>query len=618
MTIKTVNKALSDLRAKLSGVSKGPGVYLMKDAEGRVLYVGKARNLKKRVSSYFASPAHPSLKTSALVEKITRFDTIITTTEKEALILESNLIKRHRPKYNVTLKDDKRYPSLRLNLKEEFPSLEIVRKLKNDGALYFGPYSSAHAVRQTLKFVHKTFKLRKCCSSRLKKHRRSCLNYQMGTCLGPCCHHVKKETYAAVVKEVILFLKGRTPDLIRTLKKQMQVASKAQRYEQAATLRDKVFALQKTLERQVSVVTDFKDRDVIAFSSSNRLTIVTILYIRNGFLLDRRHFNFSETVIPDDELLSTFIRQYYGKGHYIPKEILVSVLPEDAGLITEQLCELKGQKVGLLQPKRGEKFKLVTMAAENAEEELYYQADLHATKRTLLDKLHKRLRLTRMPLRIECFDNSNLAGSEPVSAMVVFENGEPLKSEYRKYKIRNVTKPDDYGYMDEVLRRRYGKSDSNIPFPDLLMIDGGKGQLNIAVSVLKELNLYGQFDLIAIAKKDEARGEKDDKIFKVARANPIIFGKDKDLLLFLMRVRDEAHRFVITFHRKRRSKQTLHSILDDIAGIGPKRKQTLLSYFGSIADIRTASDEQIAALPGMNHKVAVTVKNHLKEIRLKL
>jgi excinuclease ABC subunit C len=612
MTLKVAIDDLYKQRDKLTGISQGPGVYLMRDADDGVLYVGKARNLKKRLASYFAPLTHQTLKTVALVEKIARFDTIVTTTEKEALILESNLIKRHRPKYNVTLKDDKRYPSLRLNLKEDYPYLQIVRKLKNDGATYFGPYSSAHAVRQTLKFVQKTFKLRKCTSPRFQKHHRSCLNYQMGACLGPCCHDVKKETYAAVVKEVTLFLKGRTPDLIHTLKQQMQIASNKQEYEKAATLRDKIFALQKTLERQVSVFTDFKDRDIIALSDSTRLTIVTILFIRGGFLLDRRHYSFSESVIPDDELLSTFIRQYYKRGHYIPKEILVSALPDDAELITEQLSELKGRKVILHQPKRGEKAKLVLMATENAEKELYYQTDLNASKRGVLEKLHKRLHLKRMPLRIECFDNSNLAGSEPVSAMVVFENGEPLQSGYRKYRIQNVTQPDDYGYMDEILRRRYGKNDPDIPLPDLLLLDGGKGQLNIAAKVLQDLNIYGQFDLVAIAKKDETKSEKDDKIYKIGRSNPVFFGKERELLLFLMRIRDEAHRFVITFHRNRRSKRSLSSVLDNIVGVGPIRKQVLLSHFGSIAEIQAANEKQIAALPGMNFKVATTVRDYLR------
>lgn len=612
MTLVSQNNKLDKLREKLAGVSSSPGVYLMKNDVGQVLYVGKARNLKKRVSSYFSPPAYRSLKTAALVNQIKNFETIVTTTEKEALILESNLIKRYRPKYNVTLKDDKRYPALRLDLKETYPHLQIVRKLQNDGALYFGPYSSAHAVRQTLKFIHRTFKLRKCCGNRLKHRNRSCLNYQMGTCLGPCCHKVAKGTYDEAVREVILFLKGRTPDLINNLKMQMQIAAKAQEFEKAAAIRDKMFSLQKTLERQHSVITDFKDRDVIGLFSSSELTIVTILFIRGGFLLGQRHFSFTEMVDTDEVLLSMFIRQYYEAGHYVPKEILASALPQDSELISQRLMEIKGEKVVLHQPKRGEKAKLIKMAIENAEKELCNQIDQINSQKILLEKLHKRLRLKRMPIRIECFDNSNLSGSEAVSAMVVFDNGEPLRSGYRRFKIRNVVQPDDYGYMNEILRRRFGKTNEKNPLPDLLVLDGGKGQLNIAVSVLKDLNLYNQFDVIAIAKKDESKGENEDKIYKVGQSNPVIFGKDREQLLFLQRIRDEAHRFVITFHRNRRSSRSLQSILDKIEGIGPKRRQILLNHFGSIANIRAASPDQLAALPGMNFKIALNVCNYLK------
>lgn len=601
-----------NLRRALSGVSSLPGVYLMKDVDDQVLYVGKARNLKKRLASYFVSLERLSLKTAALVRNIKQFDTIVTSTEKEALILESNLIKRFRPKYNIILKDDKRYPSMRLDIREDFPHLEIVRKIQKDGALYFGPYSSAHAVRQTLKFIHKTFKLRKCCTSVLLAKRRSCLNYQMGTCLGPCHHHVEKETYAEVVKEVVLFLRGRTPDLIKDLKAQMHIAANCQEFEKAAVLRDKIFALQSTLEHQVSVITDFKDRDVIALSTSSNLTVVTILFIRGGFLLDHSHFSFTDTMVPEEELISAFIQQYYEKGHYLPKEILVSTLPEEADLIAERLQELKGEKVQLLQPKRGEKLKLLNMALENAKKELGNEFNRAASEIALLERLRQRLRLQNIPSRIECIDNSNLSGTEAVSAIVVFEKGKPLKSGYRKFKIRDVSQPDDYGYMYEVLKRRFSKNHDDMPLPDLLMVDGGKGQLSIAVSVLKELNLYNQFDLLAIAKKDEEKGESEDKIYKPERLNPIVFGKDRDLLLFLQRVRDEAHRFVITFHRNRRSRRILQSVLDDITGIGPKRKKRLLSHFGSIESIQAASDDQIAALPGMNHKIAATVRAYLK------
>ncbi len=603
---------IEELKNQLIMVSSGPGVYLMKNRNGRVIYVGKARNLKKRLASYFSSVDRHSPKTAHLVQKINKFDTIVTNTEKEALILEANLIKRYRPKYNVTLKDDKRYPVLRLDLKEDFPHLQIVRKMASDGALYFGPYSSAHAVRQTLKFVHKTFKLRKCCSSRFQNRKRSCLNYQIGTCLGPCCHRVEKKTYADVVKEVILFLRGRTPDLIRKLDRQMRQAARREQFEDAAAYRDKMFALQKTLERQVTVMTDFKDRDVIALFRSPTLAVITILFVRSGLLIDRHHFDFSDILESDAGLLAAFIQRYYEKGHYVPEEILVSIPPEDIDMISDQLRTLRGKKVNLFQPKRGEKVKLIKMAMENAEKEHCSQVELADSRKILLEKLQRRLHLDRLPLRIECFDNSNLAGTEPVSAMVVFEHGRPLPSGYRKYKIQTVSQPDDYGAMDEILRRRFSKIDESDPLPDLLMVDGGKGQLNIAVSVLKSLHLDGKFDVIAIAKKDDAKGETEDKIYKVAQANPVMFGNDKDLLLFLQRIRDESHRFVITFHRRRRTKQSLRSVLDGIAGIGPKRKRLLLSHFGSIENIRAASNEQIAALPGINMKMAAAITSYLE------
>ncbi len=614
MTTDPLDTYLVKLREQLTGISNAPGVYLMKGGNGQVLYVGKARNVRKRLASYFAQPERLSPKTAALVKKIDHFETIVTRTEKEALILEANLIKRYRPKYNVTLKDDKRYPSLRLDLKAEYPYLQIVRKIRKDGALYFGPYASAHAVRQTLKFVHKTFKLRKCCSSRFKHQRRSCLNYQIGTCLGPCCQKVKKQTYDQVVKEVILFLKGRTPDLIKALRVKMQSSAHAQDFEQAAVYRDKIHALEKTLERQLSVITDFKDRDVIALASTDDLTIVTILFTRRGFWVGQRHFNFPETMVPDDILLSNLIQQYYGKGHEIPDEILVSSLPEDLELVSDQLYELKGKKVYIHQPKRGEKVNLIKMAFENAEKELQIQTSQIASEKKLLETLQNRLQLKNLPNRIECFDNSNLGGTEPVSGMVVFEKGKALRSGYRKYKIKNVNQPDDYAAMNEILLRRFGKGDQTLPYPDLLMIDGGKGQLNIAAAVLKRLGLFNQFDLIAIAKKDEVKGEREDKIYKVARANPILFGKDRDLLLFLQRIRDEAHRFAISFHRRRRNKRSLHSILNNISGIGPVRRKILLSHFGGIQEIRAASTEQIAALPGMNMMVATNVSAYLNTI----
>lgn len=583
----------------------------MKDRVGEIIYVGKARNLKKRLASYFTKPIQPDIKTSVLVKKIESFDTILTGSEKEALILESNLIKRYRPRYNVFLKDDKRYPSIRLDTRHPYPNLTIVRKIKKDGSMYFGPFVSSNAVRQTLKMINKTFKLRKCKPGDFKTRIRPCLNSQMQRCLAPCCNDVDENVYKEIVKEVILLLKGRTSDLIRKIKKEMMSAADNQDYETAAVLRDKIFALENTVEKQVVVSADFIDRDVIGIAGSYELSLITVLIVRGGVLLGTRNFAFSETMSTDAETIGTFIRQYYEKEPFIPKEILTPILLEDSALIEECLKNIKGNKVNILWPRRGEKARLLEMADRNADISLKDHIASLSTDMEMLARLKKKIKITRLPERIECFDNSSISGKEPVAGMVVFEKGKPIKSSYRRYKINKVCKHDDYAYMDEVLRRRYGKGEKSKPYPDLLVVDGGKGQLNIAVSVVKDLKIEGRFDIIGIAKKDEKRGEVQDKIYKPGRVNPVNFGKEGNLLLFLQRVRDEAHRFAISFHRKRRGKSSIRSVLDTIPGIGKKRKQILLKHFRSIKKIRAATIEELNAVPGMNRKAAESVANRL-------
>ena len=584
----------------------------MKDSVGEIIYVGKARNLKKRLASYFAKPVQPDIKTSVLVKKIQSFDTILTASEKEALILESTLIKRHRPRYNVFLKDDKRYPSIRLDTRHPYPSLTIVRKIKKDGSMYFGPFVSSTAVRQTLKMINKTFMLRKCKATDFKTRTRPCLNYQMQRCLAPCCNDVEGNVYREIVKEVILLLKGRTSDLIRKIKKEMTSAADNQDYETAASLRDKMFALENTVEKQVVVSTDFIDRDIIGIAGSYELSLITVLIVRGGFLLGTRNFAFSETMSTDTETIGTFIRQYYEKEPFIPREILTPILLEDFALIEEYLKNIKGNKVSIMWPRRGEKARLLEMAKRNADISLKEYIASLSTDMEMLARLKKRIKINRLPERIECFDNSSISGKQPVAGMVVFEKGKQVKSSYRRYKINTVYKHDDYAYMDEVLRRRYGKGKKSMPYPDLLIVDGGKGQLNIAVSVVKDLKIEGRFDIIGIAKKDEKRGEVQDKIYKPGRVNPVNFGKEGNLLLFLQRVRDEAHRFAISFHRKRRGKSSMRSVLDTIPGIGKKRKQILLKHFRSIKKIRAATIEELSAMPGMNRKAAEAVRERLR------
>jgi len=594
---------------KLKRVSHSPGVYLMKDVQGEIIYVGKARDLRKRLASYFKNSNQWNMKVGVLSQKISTFDTIVTRTEKEALILESNLIKRHRPRYNVVLKDDKRYPSLRLNPNTPYPNITIVRKPQKDGALYFGPYASAQAVRETLNIVNKAFKLRKCKAKDFTKRSRPCLHCQMQRCMAPCCMDVNPEFYNDLVKEAILFLKGRTPDLIRKIKTEMVSLAEKQDYERAARLRDKMFALEKTIEKQVAVTTDFKDRDIVTIARSTEISLITLLVVRGGYLTGMRHFDFSETMAADDEVIRAFIRQYYENAPSIPKEILVSVPIEDAALLEEWVSNLKESRVRILAPKRGEKARLISIGLQNAEKELKEREATRAAETDRLVRLQKRLRLQNFPKHIECFDNSNISGTSPVAAMVKFKNGKPDKSGYRKYGIKTVVTHDDYAYMAEVMNRRYGKGDESKPYPDLLMVDGGKGQLNIAISILKELCLNGTFDVISIAKRDEKKNQPEDKIYKPGRTNPIMFGREGDLLLFLQRIRDEAHRFAITFHRKRRKKTAFRSVLDEIPGIGKKRKEVLLKHFGSIEKIRAATLEELCGLPGMTQSAAEAVKS---------
>lgn len=597
---------------KLAGVSTEPGVYLMKNRDGRVIYVGKAKNLKKRLASYSKSRDQLDLKTGVLVKQIANFETIITATENDALILESNLIKKYRPRYNVILKDGKRYPSLRLDIGQPYPNLEIVRKVKKDEALHFGPYTATGAMYQTLKLINKHFKLRKCKNGVFRNRTRPCLNYQIGMCLGPCCLEVDPSVYRDIVNEAVLFLKGRTPELIQKIKADMSSAAAAQDFEKAAELRDRMFAIQKTVEKRIAVTTDFQDRDIIGLAGSPERSLITVLSVRSGYLNGSRHFKLNETLATDPEMVEAFIRQHYERVHFIPKEILVPAALESSDLIQQKLSEWKGGKVSILHPQRGEKARLLEMANQNAADSLKEWTSSEAADRDILTRLQRRLRMDRMPNRIECFDNSNISGASPVAGMVVFEGGKPLKSAYRKYKIKTVPEQDDYAYMAEALRRRYGKGEASEPFPELLMVDGGKGQLNIALAILKDLGLSGQFNAIGIAKKDEFAGETEDKIYIPGRANPVQMIGEGEVLFFLQRIRDEAHRYAVTFHRSRRAKASLGSALDSIPGVGNARKKALLKHFGSFKKIRAATLDDLSAVPGISEKLAEAIQNALR------
>jgi excinuclease ABC subunit C len=602
------------MKKKLRDLPSSPGVYLMHDAKGRVLYVGKARDLKKRVTAYFRRGTPKDLKTTVLKEKIEDFDTILTNTEKEALILESSLIKKYRPRYNVILKDDKRYPCLRLSAKSLYPNLTIARKPKKDGALYFGPFASASAVRKTLKLIHRTFKLRKCKGSIPKRRQRPCLNFQMGLCLGPCSLPVDPSEYRAEVDKVILFLKGRMPELVKNVKDEMERAAMRQDFEEAAAHRDRLFALEKTLEKQVAFTADFMDRDVVGMARHDSGALIMALFVRQGFFMGGRPFFFPETLASDQELVSSFVKQYYEKAPFIPKEVLLPTEPEDRALFEDWLGEMKGEKVYIVTPRRGEKAKLVKMAVQNAKKSLGEHFCAALAEEGMAVRIQERLGLKGYPQRIECFDFSNIAGTGAVGAMVVFEKGRPAPQQYRRYRIKKAFEADDYDMMREVLSRRYKQGKADPSLPNLLMIDGGKGHLHVAGAVLRDLGLHGSFDLISIAKKDADHGETEDKIYKPGRKNPLNLRRDPAALLFLERIRDEAHRYVITYHRKRRLMTYRRSALEGIPGIGCERRSHLLKHFGSMKAIRAASIEQLCAVPGMTRPAAQSLFKALRNV----
>ncbi len=605
---KDMEKALKD---HLDNVPDRPGVYLMKDQKGRILYVGKAQSLKKRVSSYFKASGIKDIKTAALAGKIAWVDTIITGSEKEALILEANLIKKHSPHYNVILKDGKRYPFLRIDREQDYPSIEVVRRVKKDKALYFGPFVHSHAVGQTLKIIHRTFPLRKCKNRQPPVRSRPCLNFQMGRCLAPCCNEVSPAKYREMIDEVVLLLNGKASSLLDKIKARMNEAAQNEDFEQAAILRDRAWAVEKTLERQVVVATDGADRDVIAFASLPGAFAITLMHIRGGSLVGSLDWGFEEVPLRPGEAIAAFIRQYYEKDQFVPGQILVSEQVENTHILEEWLGDIAARRVHILCPLRGEKAQIVQRALENAGQAAGRVLSAEESVQKLLERLAARLRLKNPPRRIECLDISHTGGGQTVGGLIVFADAEPKKGDFRSYFLNNVPAGDDYGAMKAVLARRFSKIKEDA-LPDLLLLDGGRGQLSVACAVIDELGLANRLSVAAIAKKDERKKEQADKIYLPGQLNPVVFGREGDLLLFLSRIRDETHRFAVSVHRKRRSKKSRASVLDDIPGIGPKRKAALLKHFGSVKRILEAGDEQIAKVEGMSLNLAGALKQSLE------
>ncbi|MBF0201916.1 MAG: excinuclease ABC subunit UvrC [Desulfamplus sp.] len=601
---------------KYSSAPSHSGVYLMKSARGKIIYVGKALNLKKRLASYFVRGSGHDLKTALLLQNITDFDVIVTSTEHEALILESNLIKKHNPKYNIILKDGKNYPCFRMDIRQEYPVLQVVRSIKKDGASYFGPFSSSHGVKKISKEVNRIFKLRKCRDSHFRNRSRPCLQYQMKACLGPCCHDVPVEEYGKIVKDVILFLKGRKPELIERLRSEMKAEADAMNFEKAAYIRDTLAAIEKSLERQIAVTADMMDRDVVACTGKGGLAVVTVVFVRSGYVVGTGNHVFEMKLDTTREITGAFLKQYYLGKNFIPPEIVVAEPFEDQALLQERFSMERGKKVNILVPERGEKRQLVEMALSNARSEIGSRLSRERESADTLAMLQALLGIPSLPRRIECFDNSNMAGSDPVSSMAVFIDGEPDKSSYRKYIIKNVKIQDDYAYMGEVLTRRFSDKEGTVgcgTLPDLLVVDGGRGQLSVAVSVLTDLGLQDSVPVVGLAKRDVPRGETHDKIYLPGRSNPLNTSHALKALYLLQRIRDEAHDCAVSFQRRRRIQRGKKSILDGITGIGKKRKTILLGHFKGISAMKRAGIQELAALPGMTKSAARALYDALRD-----
>lgn len=598
-----------------------PGVYIYRDAKGDIIYVGKAVSLKHRVRSYFGAAAARDPKVNALMSRARELEYIATDSEVEALILESNLIKEHRPRYNVYLKDDKSYPYLKVTLKEQFPRVLITRRPAKDGSRYFGPYTRVGAVHETLRLLKRIFPLRTCKQKEPAARSRPCLNQHIRRCLGPCCDLVTPGEYRRVVDGVLLFLEGKQEKLLKELRQRMDMAAGNLDFERAAQIRDQLQAVEKVIEKQKIVSDDLEDRDVVAMARSRGESCVMVFFVRGGKLIGREHFVLDETEsMKRAEVLYAFIKQYYLQVEFIPREVLVEDVPGDEIEVLERwLSGKRGARVYVSRPRRGEKKKLVDLAGRNALlvlEEV--QAGRAARSDRLLQALAELARVVDLdapPRRLECFDISNIQGAETVASMVVFEDGRPAPQQYRRFKIKTVSGPDDFASMREALGRRFSRgreerelidsgrmSSRQAKFhrlPDLLVVDGGKGQLSSAVAALEEQGFTG-IAACGLAKEEES-------LFLPGRPDPVRLPESSPALQVLQRLRDEAHRFAVTYHRQLRGKRNLKSMLEEIEGVGATRRRELLRAFGSVEKIKEAGLEELAAVPGMNRRAARAV-----------
>ena len=589
---------------KLKLLPEKPGVYLMKNKRGQIIYVGKAVKLKNRVRQYFQSSRNHSAKTMAMVSHIEDFETIITDNELEALILECNLIKKHHPKYNIMLRDDKTYPYLKITLNEQYPRLTTTRRVIKDGSKYFGPYTNITAMKETVKLLRRLFPLRTC------KHlgERPCLEYHIKRCLAPCARLVKEDVYNEMVQSVCLFLEGKTEDIEKNLTAKMQNLAQNLEFEMAGKIRDQLLSIRQVTEKQ-KILTDTGNMDAIGMATSPYGICMQVFFVRSGKILGRNQFLMTGDMEDNKEnALSAFLKQYYNDAVFIPTEILLPLDIKETALLEKWLTEEKSVKTKIITPKRGVKKDIVEMANENAVKYLQDQEnklkDKMARSIGAVYDLQKYMHLTKPPMRMECFDISHIQGSETVASMVVFQDGKPDKESYRRFKINSTEgKPDDFMSMREVTMRRYGKATAK-EMPDLIIIDGGKGQLSSALEIIRGAG-HLTVPVVGLAKQFEY-------IFTEHSSEPVILPRQSDALYLVQQIRDEAHRFAITYHRNLRTKRNKVSLLDNIAGVGAKRRKALFDRFENIANIKNATVEELSSVPGISENIAKSIYNFFR------
>lgn len=614
------------IREKLDALPAEPGVYLMKRANGDVIYVGKSVNLRNRVRSYFQDAARHSPKIRRLTAEVADIDFIVTATELEALVLECNLIKEHRPHFNVRLKDDKRYPYIKIHWQDPFPAVEVTREMRQDGARYYGPFTNVQAVHQTLDFLRRIFPYLTCKRNITGEDRRACLYYHIKRCSGPCIGAISQEEYRASIWQICLFLEGKTEEILAQLQTDMKQASDRLDFEEAAVIRDRIAAIERVVARQRVVMRARADEDVIAFAREDGDTCVQVFFVRNGKLIGRESFLLDGVERDEDasQIIASFVKQFYDEAAYIPPKIMVSQNLDERLVVESWLRGKRGGKVVVRVPRKGEQKALAEMAAQNAAETL---AHLRAQWKTdeakiaaALAELQEALGLPEPPTRIECYDISNIQGTAATGSMAVFVKGRPRKSDYRRFRIRTVEGPDDFAMMDEVLRRRLSRlkaaqreepprpgmkaqASSFALKPDLILVDGGKGQLSVAQKALDESGVEG-IAVAALAKEQEA-------VYIPGKADAVPLPRDSQASYLLQRIRDEAHRFAVSHHRTMRQKVGLASTLDQVPGIGPKRRKALLARFGSLEGIRSANVDELSAIPGITREIAARLKSLL-------